>query len=250
MATPHDPRALSAKPGAWAELALTLPVFLAYQLGVVFLHVRNATDLVTGELLRISGGDLGVYLGLTVGIGLVLFIVFALLGRGQTLSGRKILQIMVEGAAYAIAMSTATSWVVGKLFAGPPAGAVAAGGPVTGLIMSLGAGFYEELAFRAVLFGLGAKVLVWVFARQRVGLVGASAPPSIRAVIIMALWAIACAACFSGMHYVGALGDPFDVRSFVARAVLGLALTLVYAMRGFAAAVWTHALYDIWVLVL
>jgi hypothetical protein len=66
----------------------------------------------------------------------------------------------------------------------------------------------------------------------------------------MAVWALACAACFSGMHYVGALGDPFDARSFVARAVLGLALTLVYAMRGFAAAVWTHALYDIWVLVL
>jgi membrane protease YdiL (CAAX protease family) len=248
MATANDPRALSAKPGAWAELALTLPVFLAYQLGVVFLHVRNATDLVTGELLRISGGDLGTYLGLTVGIGLVLFVVFAVLGRGQALNGRKILQIVVEGAAYAIAMSTATSWVVGKLFAGPPAAAV--GGPVSGLIMSLGAGFYEELAFRAVLFGLGAKLLVWLFARQRVGLVGASSPLSLRAVLVMAVWAIACAACFSGMHYVGALGDPFDARSFVARAVLGLALTLVYAMRGFAAAVWTHALYDVWVLVL
>lgn len=256
MATQHDPQALSAKPGAWAELALTLPVFLAYQLGVVFLHVRNATDLVTGQLLRISGGDLGAYLGLTVGIGLVLFVVFAMLGRGQTLSGRKVLQIMVEGAAYAIAMSTATSWVVGKLFASVPAlagqapAAAATSGPVTGLIMSLGAGFYEELAFRAVLFGLGAKLLVGLFAKQRVGLVGASTPLSLRAVIVMAVWAVACAAVFSGMHYVGALGDPFDARSFVARAVLGLALTLVYAMRGFAAAVWTHALYDIWVLVL
>lgn len=248
MATQHDPQALSAKPGAWAELALTLPVFLAYQLGVVFLHVRNATDLVTGELVRISGGDLGTYLALTVGIGLALFVVFAVLGRGETLSGRKILQIMVEGAAYAIAMSTATSWVVGKLFAGPPA--AAASGAVTGLIMSLGAGFYEELAFRAVLFGLGAKVLVWIFAKQRVGLVGARSALSVRAVVVMAVWAVACAAVFSGMHYVGALGDPFDARSFVARAVLGLALTLVYAMRGFAAAVWTHALYDVWVLVL
>lgn len=248
MAAPYDSQALSAKPGAWSELALTLPVFLAYQLGVVFLHVRNATDLVTGELLRISGGDLGTYLALTVGVGLALFVVFALLGRGQTLSGRKILQIVLEGAAYAIAMSTATSWVVGKLFAGPPAGAM--GGPVTGLIMSFGAGFYEELAFRAVLFGLGAKVLVWLFAKQRLSLVGTAPRPSLGAVLIMAAWAIVCAACFSGMHYVGALGDPFDARSFVARAVLGLALTLVYATRGFAAAVWTHALYDIWVLVL
>ncbi|HEX8796506.1 MAG TPA: CPBP family glutamic-type intramembrane protease, partial [Polyangiaceae bacterium] len=192
--------------------------------------------------------DLGTYLALTVGIGLALFVVFAVLGRGQTLSGRKILQIMVEGAAYAIAMSTATSWVVGKLFAGVPA--AAGGGPVTGLIMSLGAGFYEELAFRAVLFGLGAKLLVGLFAKQRVGLVGASSALSVRAIVIMAVWAVVCAAVFSGMHYVGALGDPFDARSFVARAVLGLALTLVYSMRGFAAAVWTHALYDVWVLVL
>jgi hypothetical protein len=66
---------------------------------------------------------------------------------------------------------------------------------------------------------------------------------------VMGVWAVVCAAAFSGMHYLGPLGDPFDMRSFVARAVLGLMLTLVYAMRGFAAAVWTHALYDVWVLV-
>ncbi len=46
-------RALAAKPGAWVDLALTLPVFLAYQLGVVFLNVRNATDVVTARLLEL-----------------------------------------------------------------------------------------------------------------------------------------------------------------------------------------------------
>ena len=64
----------------------------------------------------------------------------------------------------------------------------------------------------------------------------------------MIVWAFVSAAVFSGMHYLGPLGDRFDERTFVARAVLGLALTLVYASRGFAAAVWTHALYDVWVL--
>jgi hypothetical protein len=242
---------LAAKPGAWGELALTLPVFIVYQLGVVFLNVRNATDLVTSRLLVLCHGDRLMYLGLTVSAGVVMSAVFGWLGRGQRLSGRKILQIVIEGAAYAIAMSTATSWIVGKMFAGPPARAAVEGGAFTGLVMSLGAGFYEELAFRAVLFGLGAKLLVWLFARQRVALVGGGAPPlSLRAILLMVGWAVVCAVAFSGMHYVGALGDPFDLRSFVARAVLGLALTLVYALRGFAAAVWTHALYDVWVLVL
>jgi hypothetical protein len=250
MRAAAEPQSFAAKPGAWGELALTLPVFVVYQLGVVFLDVRNATDLVTVRLLELSHGDRLLYLGLTASIGLVMSGVFAVLGRGQTLHPRKLLQIVIEGAAYAIAMGAATSWIVGKLFAGPPAGTAAAMGPFTGLVMSLGAGFYEELAFRAVLFGLGAKVLVWALAKQKVGFVGTAPRLSFASIAVMVVWAVVCAAAFSGMHYLGALGDPFDMKSFVARMVLGLMLTLVYAMRGFAAAVWTHALYDVWVLVL
>ena len=247
-ATEHE--GFAAKPGAWGELALTLPVFVVYQLGVVFLNVRNATDLVTVRLLELSHGDRLLYLGLTASIGLVMSGVFAVLGRGQTLHPRKLVQIVIEGAAYAIAMGAATSWIVGKLFAGPSASAVADSGPFTGLVMSLGAGFYEELAFRAILFGLGAKVLVWLFARQKMTLVGSAPRLSFTSIVVMIVWAVACAAAFSGMHYLGSLGDTFELKSFVARMVLGLMLTLVYAMRGFAAAVWTHALYDVWVLVL
>jgi hypothetical protein len=239
---------LAAKPGALGELALTLPVFIVYQLGVAFLGVRNATDLVTARLLELAQGDRMTYLLLTVGLGVGLSLVFAVLGRRQAFRPAKVAQIAVEGAAYAIAMGTATSWVVGKMFAGVPAAAIR--GPFTGLVMSLGAGFYEELAFRVLLFGLGAKVLVWLFSGQHVSLIGRSPRLSARAVAVMIVWAVACAAAFSGMHYIGPLGDPFDARSFVARAVLGLALTLVYVSRGFAAAVWTHALYDVWVLVL
>jgi hypothetical protein len=248
IAAPQRP-GLAEKPGAWGELALTLPVFVVYQLGVVFLNVRNATDLVTSRLLELAHGDRLLYLGLTAAIGVVMSAVFAVLGRGQALEGRKLAQIALEGAAYAIAMGAATSWIVGKLFAGTPP-VTPEGGALTGLVMSLGAGFYEELAFRAVLFGLGAKVLVWLLVRQRVALVGGRRPLSLGGVFVMASWAVVCAAAFSAMHYVGALGDAFDLRSFVARAVLGLALTLVYVTRGFAAAVWTHALYDVWVLVL
>ena len=248
MRAPPEQEGLAAKPGAWVELALTLPVFLTYQLGVVFLNVRNATDVVTARLLEFSHGDRLTYLGITAALGLAMVVVFAILGRGEVLRARKLVQIAVEGAAYAIAMGAATSWIVGKLFAGPVA-AVATRDPFTGLVMSLGAGFYEELAFRVALFGLGAKILVWLFAKQHVGLVRRAPPRRMGAIFVMVLWAFASAAVFSGMHYFGPLGDAFDLRSFAARAVLGLALTLVYATRGFAAAVWTHALYDVWVLV-
>jgi hypothetical protein len=239
---------LAAKPGAWGDLALTLPVFLSYQIGIVFLNVRNASDVVTSLLLDLSHGDRWTYFGVTAAMGAAMVAVFALLGRGQTLRVRKLVQIIIEGAAYALAMGALTSWVVGKMFAGPSARTVDQ--PFAGLVMSLGAGFYEELAFRAALFGIGAKVLVWLLARQRVGIALGGPAPRVKALVVTALWAVVCAAMFSGMHYIGSLGDSFDMRSFVARSVLGLALTLVYVTRGFAAAVWTHALYDIWVLLL
>ena len=235
------------KPGALGELALTLPIFLVYQLGVVFLDARNATDIVTARLLELSHGDRPTYLGLTAATGVILSAVFGVLGRGQTLRFAKIVQIAAEGAAYAIAMGVGTSWLVGKMFAGAR---TSADGPFAGLVMSLGAGFYEELAFRAILFGVGAKLLVWLFAHERVRLVGTSLPLGGRGLLTIVGWALLCSCAFSAMHYMGPLGDPFDLRSFAVRAVLGLALTVVYATRGFAAAVWTHALYDVWVLVL
>jgi hypothetical protein len=229
------------------ELALTLPIFIAYQLGVVFLNVRNGADIVTSHILEWVHGDRITYLELTAGIGLATVAAFAVLGRGQALRPGKLVQIAIEGAVYAIAMGTTTSWIVGKLFAGPRADVITS--PLTGLIMSFGAGFYEEIAFRVILFGVGAKVLAWLLLRERVGLVRGPSSLSVGGIVLVAVWAVVSAAIFSGMHYVGALGDAFDARSFVARGVLGLALTLVYVTRGFAAAVWTHALYDVWVLV-
>jgi hypothetical protein len=247
MGAPRQHESFAAKPGALGELALTLPVFLTYQLGVVFLDARNASDLVTARLLEFSHGDRITYLGLTAAIGVLMSATFGVLGRGEVLRPGKIFQIAFEGAAYAIAMGAATSWLVGRLFAGP---ARVVTGPFSGLVMSLGAGFYEELAFRVLLFGMGAKLLVWLLAHQRVALVGSAPSPGPKALLVMATWAIGCAAMFSAMHYLGPLGDSFELRSFVVRALLGLALTLIYATRGFAAAVWTHALYDVWVLVL
>ena len=104
--------------------------------------------------------------------------------------------------------------------------------------MSLGAGFYEEIAFRVGLFGVGA----WLVKR----LVDKGATRW----MLLIVWALCAAAVFSGWHYFGELGDPWDGPSFVFRAVCGLVLTAIFVFRGFAPAVWTHALYDVWVLVL
>jgi hypothetical protein len=244
---------LADKSGARVDLALTLPVFVAYHVGVVFLKVKNATDPVTGPLLQLSDGNRGAYLGLTLAIGALFAALFALAGRGHSFRIEKFVQIALEGVAYAVAMRFAADYVVGKLpirVADTSPGPLAHPDVLTGVVMSMGAGFYEELAFRVMLFGLGAKVLVWLFAKQQMGLVEKSMRLSFKSMVLVLGWAVVCAAVFSGVHYVGALGDAIHVQSFVFRMVLGLALTLIFVTRGFAAAVWAHALYDVWVLVL
>jgi hypothetical protein len=239
---------LRDRAGAWVDLGLTLPIFLLYQIAVVFLGVQNATDMVTGTLLSAAHGDKSTYLLATFAIGVIFAGIFALLGRGQAFRPKKFLQIGIEGAVYAVVMRVVAASIVGNLFAGPPS--IKDQGPFVGFVMSLGAGFYEELAFRVVLFGLGAKLLVSLFAQQRVELT-AVAPSrfSFKGLALVVGWSLVCALIFSGVHYVGALSDHFDLASFTFRFVLGLALTLIYVTRGFAAAVWTHALYDVWVLV-
>jgi hypothetical protein len=226
---------LAKKSDAWTDLGLTLPIFLIYHLGVIFLPVRNAADPVTQELRALANQSLPLYAGLTLAVGVVFVLVLATLGRREELSGKRFALIAVEGALYALLMRFVGSYVVGSLRLAPggePFGAF------SGLIMSLGAGFYEEIAFRVGLFGLGALILKMFFGK---GLQG---------ILLMAGWAVVAAAVFSGWHYVGALGDAFDLKSFVFRTVCGLVLTAIYVFRGFAPAVWTHALYDVWVMVL
>ena len=142
--------------------------------------------------------------------------------------------VALEGVLYAIAMRLAGQYVVQQLalVGGIPDGRFSA------LVMSLGAGFYEEIAFRVVLFGLGLRLIL--------GLIGGLTRA--KRLLIGVAWALTIAFVFSGWHYVGDLGEPFELRSFVFRSVCGLAFTAIYTFRGFAPAVWTHTIYDAWVL--
>jgi hypothetical protein len=222
------------KSDAWTDLGLTLPIFVAYHLGVAFLPVRNAADPVTAELRALASHNILLYAGLTLGIGVAFVVVLAVLGKREVIQKKKFLFIALEGALYAFLMRFIGGYVVGSLPLGPPGGS----GLFTSVIMALGAGFYEEIAFRVGLFGVGAFALKKLLGKGP------------RTVALTAVWALASAMFFSGWHHVGQLGEPFQLQAFVFRAVCGLVLTAIYAFRGFAPAVWTHALYDVWVMVL
>ena len=104
----------------------------------------------------------------------------------------------------------------------------------TRLMVSLGAGLYEELLFRVILVS-GLATL----GRLVLGMTPRTAG---------AFAVVLGAAIFSAFHYVGAYGDVFTVQSFTFRMIAGLFFSALYLLRGFGIVAWTHALYDVFLL--
>ena len=176
-----------------------MPIFVAYHLGVAFLPVRNAADPVTAELRALANHSMALYAGLTLGVGVAFVVILAVLGKRETIQKKKFVFIAIEGALYAFLMRFAGAYVVGSLRLAPPGG----GGVFTSVIMALGAGFYEEIAFRVGVFGVGAFAIKKLFGK------------GLRTVVLTAIWAVAGACVFSGWHYVGPLSDPWNLQTFV-----------------------------------
>ncbi len=145
--------------------------------------------------------------------------------------------MVAESALYALFLALLISSVVGMIFAAAPTEMPVAALQMAGeglgarLALSIGAGLYEELLFRVLLVGGLYLALKALF------------PETTAYAYILA--ALVGALLFSAVHYVGALGDVFTLSSFTFRFLFGLALNVVFLVRGFGVAAWTHALYDV-----
>ncbi|MGH7638825.1 MAG: type II CAAX prenyl endopeptidase Rce1 family protein, partial [Gemmatimonadaceae bacterium] len=71
-----------------------------------------------------------------------------------------------------------------------------------------------------------------------------------RTLVAGAVAAVVGALVFSAFHYVGEYGEPLQLASFTFRAIAGLVFSGLYLVRGFGITAWTHALYDVYVMVL
>ena len=219
------------------SLLFALPLLLLYELleavapirsggGVV----RNGADVLLTSAFVALLGPWGptCFMAIVIGVALVL----AWRDRKGGIRPMTFAIMLLESAALALAfgavVGTATVHLLGPLHA-LSAGAVAAS-PLASLTLSLGAGLYEELLFRVVLVALLSNGL----RLAGLGRMGAG----VIATFIGAL-------VFSAFHYVGPMGDPFRLESFVFRAIAGVAFSALYLTRGFGITAWTHALYDV-----
>jgi hypothetical protein len=220
------------------SVLLVFPILLFYEVGVLFTDVMNGADFVTSTLLHWLG--LRGYLMLQAGL-VVVFIGAALyLRRTQAFHFRQVLPVLLESGIYALTMGTVIIFLMVELLGINPqlaAGGspVAQAGLLERLIMAAGAGVHEEIVFRLVLLSalvvLGEKVLSF-----RRG-----------AALVMAF--VVSSLLFSAAHHVGPLGEPLRLGAFTYRFIAGLIFAALYQFRSFAIAVYTHTLYDVYVMV-
>jgi hypothetical protein len=225
------------------SLLFALPLLLLYELletvspvrasgGVV----RNGADVVLTGLFSWMLGPRGplVFMGLVIGGALWLIIRDR---KGGRVSASTLVAMLGESVLLALlfglVVGTATVHLVGPLRS-LAAGGGLDGGPLSRLTLSLGAGLYEELLFRVVIVALLANGFKLLFGVGR-------AAAGTAATIIGAL-------LFSAFHYIGPFGEPLRLESFVFRALAGVAFSVLYLTRGFGITAWTHALYDVTVL--
>ena len=218
-----------------------LPLILLYEVLIIITNqgregqirissevwLRQWTQYIEGPTMLILGGVL-----ILIGIGIVAY------ERKKKIAIRPsyFIGIILESALYAVLVAVLVSQLISLMF---PAMSVIASAfqqvedqdLLTKIALSIGAGIYEELLFRVILVG-GLYAILQVIFRKTVGYIIA---------------AIVGALLFSAIHYMGSLGDDFTMQSFFFRFFFGLALNVLYLVRGFGVAAWTHALYDIMV---
>ena len=233
------------------SLTFALPLLVAYEvLAFTLTHdaiagVRNGADVLLKSVFVLLGGRTGliVFGVLLVGTGAV--VVWRDRRRSGPIEGRVFGLMLLESTGYALVFGLVVGTLTGMLLhpfhyaaalVGGHEGVGPAGlGLATQLMVSLGAGIYEELLFRVLIVG----ALSWL-ARRGFGWTTSASG---------VFAAIAGALIFSAFHYLGPYGDRLDLASFTFRTVAGVLFSALYLLRGFGITAWTHALYDVFLAV-
>lgn len=223
------------------SLLFALPLLLLYELleavspvrmqgGVV----RNGADVVLTALFTYLLGPRGPLVFMAMVIGVSVWLIRRDRGAGQvraSVFAAMLGEAVMLALAFGVVVGTVTMRLLGPLRAMAASGI--GGTSLERFTLSLGAGLYEELLFRVVIVALVSHAL------RLVGI--GRLPAGIAATVIGAV-------LFSAFHHLGALGEPFRMESFIFRAIAGLAFSALYLTRGFGITAWTHALYDVAVL--
>lgn len=221
------------------SVLLLVPLFLFYQVGILATgNLRNGVDFITSSLFALFDGSMTGYLAFNAMVLAGFAVAIITLRKKGHWQPRIIPWVLLESTVYALVFGTVVIAMIrglglgGLLDIGLAADAPRQMGFIDKVVMSAGAGLYEEIVFRLVLMG----GLFWL-ARSVMGM-----PRFVGAALALVISSVV----FSAVHHIT---EPFTMSAFTFRVFAGAAFALLYQTRGLAVAAYTHALYDVWVMV-
>ena len=221
---------------AYYSAVAALPLLVIYEILIVlsqsrYWGIRNAADVWIRTFLMAFDLQAQHITFVLIGISLTLIPIAKSRARGIKLKANYFALMFAECLAFSLVLGVVLKSIL-RL------GGLSSGGPGSGLMqnldLSVGAGLFEEIIFRVILLNLLFLLLSPLFKKK----------------VVAAVFSVLLASfLFSLSHYVGTMADTWQLYSFMFRWAAGLLFTVLYFIRGFAITAYTHALYDIWVLV-
>lgn len=208
------------------------PLILAYEVSMALTYAAlpiQRRDLAAAQLLHWFFSLFGASWAYLPGALLVIVLIawHVKLRLPWKIRGQALIGMAGESLLLAIPL-IGLNWFLARVGEG---NMLQAGVPWENLLLSIGAGIYEELVFRLIVI----QFLIFVFndvlrLKQSVGVA--------LAVILSSLF-------FAVSHHGPIGSDPWNAGRFAFRAAAGAYLAAVYVLRGFGLAVGTHVVYDV-----
>jgi len=195
------------------------------------MNQRNGADWVSGLTLSLLHSSVQAYVVVTLALAGGLTAAVWVLRKAGKVRPTALLPIVAESAVWAVSLLLSVGWAVQHVV--PTLDLAGALGPFEKVVMAAGAGFHEEVTFRVLMLSGGALLL-------RKALRVAPTRAWIAALIVSS-------GVFAAVHHIGPNGEGITLTALAFRTLAGLFLGLLYGARGFAVAVYTHALYDAFV---
>ncbi len=191
--------------------------------------LRNGADILLRQFMSLFG-DIGLYIT-SISFFLIFLIIFLLQKKNvndTSIKSNYLLFMLLEGFLWGIILyffmifsQTLLMFPTSKEL-------------ISQIILSIGAGLYEELVFRVLLIMLLTKIFKIIFLWNNF--------------ISMFISMIISAIIFSYFHFLGPYGDELSFSVFIYRFLGGFFLGFLYILRGFGITVYTHINYNLFII--
>ena len=225
---------LKKSKSSFYSFVITLPIFLVYELGIFlmrdteFSYIKNGADVLIEEAISTLGFDI-FYISSSLFL-LVFFIVAYYQKRNYDsfkIYKSYLFLMLFESLIYASLLL----FFLGSM--GLYLMDISVENVQFNLILSLGAGIYEELIFRVFSLFIFYRLVKFIFKSMN------HFSAQFFALFLSSI-------LFSLFHFIGA--ESFTQDAFTIRFIAGILLGLLYINRGFGITAITHSFYDIFVI--